>query len=209
VTSHVRGIVVFDLDGTLLRGSTVCELIAESLGRDVEMRRFETLSSEHEIAKSRVEMATWYNGKTFNELCTALEGANWRDGVPEAMQLLRASGIEVAIASITWRFAVEWIAQKLGVWRILGTELGQDGSIRHVWPRDKGEYLRSLAAGLGIERKRTAAVGDSINDQHMLSEASLGFFVGTGSPPPVPDLKHRPTGDILGIAREIADAWKH
>jgi phosphoserine phosphatase len=102
----VRGIVVFDLDGTLLRGSTVCELIAESLGRNVEMRRFETLSSEDEIAKSRVEMAAWYKDKTLDELCMALEGAYWRNGVPEAMQVLRASGIEVAVASITWRFAV-------------------------------------------------------------------------------------------------------
>ena len=53
------GIVAFDLDGTLLRGPTVCEVLAESLGRLQEMRRFESFTQESDIVAARQEMARW------------------------------------------------------------------------------------------------------------------------------------------------------
>lgn len=207
MATKARGIVVFDLDGTLLRGRTICEMLAEPLGRSSEMQLFEGLTTEPEIAKSRAEMASWYRGMTISELCVPLEGATWGPGVSEAVRVLRANGIEVAIASITWRFAVEWLAARIGVSRILGTTLGSAGTITHVWPRDKGAYVRALSEELDVQPQRIAAVGDSMNDQHLLSAASLRFFVGTGVPPPIPGVLHRPHGDILGIVREIIDFW--
>jgi len=42
-------LVAFDLDGTLLRGSTVCECIADGLGRRAEMARFERLTAQDDI----------------------------------------------------------------------------------------------------------------------------------------------------------------
>lgn len=60
--SSRRGLVVFDLDGTVLRGPTVCELLARPLGRLREMESFETLTSEAEIARARAEMVHWYAG---------------------------------------------------------------------------------------------------------------------------------------------------
>lgn len=37
------GLAVFDLDGTLLRGPTVCEVLARTLGRLDRMRQLEVL----------------------------------------------------------------------------------------------------------------------------------------------------------------------
>lgn len=202
-----RGIVAFDFDGTLLRGPTVCELLAEPLGRSKEMQRFESLSSEREIADSRAEMAEWFDGKSLADLCAPLSRATWAPGVADAIPLLRSRGIEVVIASITWGFAVAWMAREHGVERILATQLEKDGTIRHIWPRDKGRWFQTLCADLYVPQSRTAAVGDSINDQFLLSAASLRFFVGRGAPPPIPGIWHRPAGDILGIAREILEAW--
>ncbi len=65
--SRHLGLVAFDLDGTLLRGSTVCELIAEPLGRSAKMRRFEALAPEFAIVAAREEMARWYAGRTLAE----------------------------------------------------------------------------------------------------------------------------------------------
>lgn len=70
--SAPRGLVAFDLDGTSLRGRTVCELLAAPLGRRDEMRRFEALSGEAALAAAREEMARWYAGRSEAELCTAL-----------------------------------------------------------------------------------------------------------------------------------------
>jgi phosphoserine phosphatase len=130
--SAPRGLVPFDLDGTLLRGPTVCELLATPLGRLAEMRRFEALSAESEIAAAREEMARWYAGLSEVELCAALAAAEWAPGAREGIALLRAHGVEVAIASITWRFAVAWVGRSLGVARVLGTGLGPGGRVEHV-----------------------------------------------------------------------------
>jgi HAD superfamily phosphoserine phosphatase-like hydrolase len=205
--SRPRGVVAFDLDGTLLRGPTVCELLAEPLGRLPEMQRFESFTSEAEIAAARLEMARWYEGRTERELCAALEAAAWAPGAREGVALLRSHGVEVAIASITWSFAVEWVAGRLGVTRCLGTRLEPGGGVAHVWPRDKARWLEVLAAELGVPQARVAAVGDSASDADLLAAAALRFFVGAGAPPPLPGLAHRPAGDVAAIAREVLAAW--
>ena len=202
-----RGVVAFDLDGTLLRGPTVCELLAAPLGRLAEMRRFEALSSEADIAVARSEMARWYEGRSRAELCAALEAATWAPGARDGVALLQANGVEVVIASITWSFAVEWVAGQLGVTRVLGTGLEGGGRVAHVWPRDKARWLEQQLAELRVPSARAAAVGDSGSDAELLSAASLRFFVGTGAPPPLPGLEHRPAGDIESIAREVLDQW--
>jgi HAD superfamily phosphoserine phosphatase-like hydrolase len=202
-----RGVVAFDLDGTLLRGPTVCELLAQPLGRVAEMRRFEALSSEAEIAAAREEMARWYEGRTPAELCAALDAARWAPGAREGVALLQANGVEVVIASITWSFAVEWLADRLGVSRSLGTELEPGGRVAHVWPRDKPRWLDSVLSALGVPRARVAAVGDSGSDTDLLAAAALRFFVGRDAPPSLRGLVHRPEGDIEQIAREILAHW--
>jgi len=202
-----RGLVAFDLDGTLLRGPTVCELLAAPLGRLAEMRRFEALSSEREIAAAREEMARWYEGRSTTELCEALEAATWAPGAREGVALLQANGVEVVIASITWSFAVEWVAERLGVARSLGTRLEPGGGVGHVWPRDKARWLERLLSELRVAAGRAAAVGDSGSDAELLEAAELRFFVGAGPLPALPALEHRPAGDIAAIAREILGRW--
>ncbi len=124
-----RGLVVFDLDGTLLRGPTVCELLAAPLGRSDEMRVFESVRTEEEIAQARVEMARWYGGIPREHLLESLATAQWAPRAFDGVALLRDAGIEVAIASITWTFGVEYFAARLGVSRTLGTGLRQMGQL--------------------------------------------------------------------------------
>ena len=76
-----------------------------------------------------------------------------------------------------------------------------------MWPIDKGEWLRSLARKLHVERQHIAAVGDSINDRHLLTAASLRFFVGNKKPPSIHGLRVKEDGDILRVAQEILEAW--
>ena len=105
------GLAVFNLDGTLLRGETVCEVLAQTLGRLDRMREFETLTLEGEIAAAREEMAAWYQSVPQAELIKLLESATIAPGASEGIGLLRQHGIVAGMASITWEFAVEWFAQ--------------------------------------------------------------------------------------------------
>jgi phosphoserine phosphatase len=201
-----RGLVVFDLDGTLLRGPTVCEILAAPLGRIEEMRAFESLTGQPEIAEARIEMAQWYNGTPRERLLEFLRAAQWAPGAIEGVAALREAGIEVAIASITWDFAVRWFADQLGVKHFLGTGLADIGQIEHVWPEHKADWLTNLAGHLGVPDQRTAAVGDSSGDAAMLNTAALRFYVGP-CPPSELDCFHMPDANILALANIILTRW--
>ncbi len=204
-----RGLAVFDLDGTLLRGPTVCEVLAASLGHGEEMQSFERLSTDndHGIIRGRVEMARWYEAVSRERLIDFLTEAEWAPGVHAGVRRLQAAGVEVAIASITWKFAVDWFAAQVGVTRTLGTGLEDGGAITHVCPRDKAMWLRDMASSLNMPYEQTAAVGDSSGDLSMLAAAGLRFFLGPEAPPGL-ECMHIPGGDIDDVARRIIAEWE-
>jgi phosphoserine phosphatase len=206
VKVNAHGLVVFDLDGTLLRGQTVCEVLAAPLGRLEEMNTFESLTEECDIAQARVEMAQWYRAVPREQLVKSLASARWAPGAFDGVARLVRGGIAVAVASITWDFAVSWFAHQLGLTHVLGTKIDEDGTVKHVWPRNKGEWLRELASVLAVPSERTAAVGDSTGDLQMLQAAALRFFVGSRLPPGLTCI-HVPDGNIEDIAKTILTRW--
>lgn len=178
----MAALVVFDLDGTLLRGATVCEVLAARLGRLEEMKRFESLAGRSDIAAARREMARWYAQISRASLIECLIEAQCAPGAIEGVRLPREARTHVGIASITWGFAVAWFAAKLGVEHFLATELGKSGCIEHVWPEDKAVWMERLASRLQVQTENVAAVGDSFGDVPMLQAASLAFYVGPHPP---------------------------
>lgn len=202
----IRGIAAFDLDGTLLRGPTVSELLAEPLGRLQEMRRFEGLSQESDIVAAREEMARWYVEKPVSTLLRYLERATWAPGAKETIARLQERGIEVVILSITWQVAVGWFAAQLGVAKFLGTRLLPNGEILHVFGRDKARYLRELVESARVPSDRVAAVGDTHGDVDMLREASMRFFLGKEAPD-LESVNHLPDVDLTVVADRILEAW--
>jgi len=205
---HRKALVVFDLDGTLLRGPTVCELLAQSLGRLERMRNLERFVDNEELRAAREEMAGWYLPVGRATLLRSLHDAQLAPGVENGVALLRAHGVEVGIASITWAFAVEYFARRLGVTHWQGTELKASGEIHHVWPEDKAHWVRALAARLRMPSARTAAVGDSGGDLEMLGAVGVPVFVGRELPLAHGGWFHLPEADIEAVARHLVTAWR-
>ena len=203
-----KALVVFDLDGTLLRGPTVCEVLAEALGRLERMRQLERFGSEQELRTAREEMARWYLPVGLARLRDSLKGAHFAPGAKNGLGLLRAHGVAVGIASITWSFAVEHFARLLDVEHWQGTVLEESGEIRHVWPEDKAPWVRGLAQRLEVPWERTAAVGDSAGDQQMLGAVGFPVFVGRELPSVQQDWLHYPAADIEAVARHLVAVWK-
>lgn len=198
-------LAAFDLDGTLLRGDTVCQVLANALGRRVRMDEMERLRDLAAIRDAREEMAGWYAEHSAGALIAMLGGAVEAPGVREGLSLLHESGIATTIISVTWDFAVAHFARRFGAGSYLGTRLRTDG-IDHVWPEDKPRRLLEIAADLGIAANQVAAVGDSLGDVSMQWAAGLPIFVGQGPPPEIPSLVHRPGAGILDVARHIVRA---
>ena len=209
LTLHPReALVVFDLDGTLLRGPTVCEVLAQSLGRLERMRHLERFADKQELRAAREEMAGWYLSVGLAALPDSLHGARLAPGAEKGLALLMSHGVEVAIASITWSFAVEYFARRLGVKHWHGTELKETGEIRHIWPEDKARWVRELAERLRLPFARTAAVGDSAGDLEMLAAVGLPVFVGRELPSAQQGWLHFPQADIEVVARHLVGVWR-
>lgn len=204
-------LAAFDLDGTLLRGQTACEAIAKCIGRLGRMRELEQLESNQieEITAAREEMAEWYSPFTFGELCRHLTAIRIAPGVDEGFALLREHGFRIAIVSLTWEFAVEWFANRLGADYSVGTGLSADGLIDHFWPKDKELWLAGLADRLGVEMNEVAAVGDSSGDIPMLLSVGHRYWVGQATPRQLNGkVIHEPTGDVRLVSHRIVEAQR-
>lgn len=198
-----RGLAVFDLDGTLIKGMTACETLAERLGRSERMRVFERAVGREPIRAARAEMSGWYGLPPAEELLATLDRATLAPSAMEGIAELHAHGIAVTIATLTWTFAAERIAARLGIDSVAGTVLGIDGAVDHFWADDKERWLRQRADEFRLPLARTAAIGDTASDLPMLRAAGLPFFVGSAPPEDLPPEAHHPEGDILRIARRF------
>jgi phosphoserine phosphatase len=204
-------LVVFDLDGTLLRGDTVCLALARRLGKTDRMLQFERLTDMELIKVARYEMAEWYWNVQPDTLLEWLNDLVLAPGAEEACRHLRRRGVPIAIASMTWEFAVEWFARRLDAGYWTGTSLDlATWEIRHSSPEHKTAFLRSLAAKLGLAPDEVAAVGDSFSDYEMLRAAGRRFFVGSKQPPSdIEAVMHLPGADLSAIARLITGEPGH
>jgi phosphoserine phosphatase len=94
------------------------------------------------------------------------ETATVTPGAAEAITSLRQHGIAVAVASVTWEFAVAWFAQRLRVDYYVGTRPAVDGTVSHFWPHGKTTWARTLGERLQVPLHRIAGVGGSAGDVH-------------------------------------------
>src|SRR3954471_18163834 len=114
-------VVFFDLDGTLLRGTTVSLMTAEWLGRRGALDELERRYADGAISNIAVAEASapWFAGHAPEEVAGVLDGGPWIDGIAETVEALHAAGAYVAVATVTWRFA----AARFGFDEWCGTEL--------------------------------------------------------------------------------------
>ena len=196
-------LAAFDVDGTLLRGPTICERIAASIGRSDEMRAMERLTSIQDITAARAEMISWYQSYDRAQLLRFVRSVTFAPGAREGVAALKRAGVLVALVSITWRFAVEWVALELHANFAVGTQWDEDNTIAHFWPEDKAIWLAQCAANLGLTSAQVAAVGDSEGDMQMLTSAGVGYFVGRDLRDLPSHVQHWPAGDIMEIAQDI------
>jgi phosphoserine phosphatase len=167
------------------------------------MQAFELLRSQDEIAAGRETMLEWYAPYSSANLIEHLSELRLAPGVKEGFARLKDAGVKIALVSITWEFAVGWLAAELGADYAVGTGWQDDGTITHFWPADKANYLNSLLAELNLNRDALAAAGDSHGDIPMLNLASRSYFVGSYLPSELSHAKHWYDADIDEIVSDM------
>ncbi len=107
---------------------------------------------------------------------------------PEALRLLRESGLRIVMLTGDSRATAEAVARKLGI-----TEVEAE-----VLPERKSEVVKRFQA----EGRKVAMAGDGVNDAPALAQAEVGIAMGTGT-----DVAMESAGvtlvrgDLRGIAR--------
>ncbi len=175
--------VVFDLDGTLLRGTTVSLYLAERMGHGAELAELERRFLAGEISNSVVAdgSAGWFADHTTESIHAWLAEASWIAGMPEALEALRTAGSRLLLGTITWRFAARMLQERHGFEDVSGTEMGErdgvlDGRVaRHFDRDDKARWVAAWCQERGINLARVAAVGDARSDIPLFER--VGFSI--------------------------------
>ncbi|MFO8014727.1 MAG: heavy metal translocating P-type ATPase [Phycisphaerae bacterium] len=90
-----------------------------------------------------------------------------KETTPEAMDLLRAGGVEIVLATGDNRTTAEAVARELGIDRVEA----------EVLPEDKVDVVRRLQD----EGRTVAMAGDGVNDAPALARAHVGIAMGSGT----------------------------
>jgi phosphoserine phosphatase len=176
-------VVVFDLDGTLLRGTTVSLYLAERMGHGAELAALERRFLAGEIPNSVVAdaSAAWFEGHRTDAIHTWLAEGPWIDGMPKTFEALAGAGARLLLGTITWRFAARMLQDRYGFEDVSGTEMGEragvlDGRVsRHFDLHDKARWVEDWCGATGIDLSDVAAVGDSRSDVPLFGR--VGFSI--------------------------------
>lgn len=141
-------VVFFDLDGTLLRRTSVSVLLADRLGRAGALDELERQYREGLISNAVVAETTagWFAGQHVDGVAEALDAGTWLDGISEVVDELRRAGSVPVLATVTWRFAAELVAIRYGFAGLL--RHGDGGKSREAGREGQSELRRQRQGGV-------------------------------------------------------------
>jgi len=181
-------LVVFDMDGTLLRPKSSWGLLHDHFGTDNSEMLARYL--RHEVSDAEfvaTDLALWaaaYGGPvdaaTVN---AALDGAELLPGAAEAVAGLHAAGVATAIISggidyLAQKLAVEWGMAEAHANPLFDSPAGLQGDIR-VSGHAKAPVMRDVMARHHVARDEVAAVGDTVVDLDLFALAGTSVAVNT------------------------------
>jgi phosphoserine phosphatase len=179
----------FDLDGTLVVGTSVSQHLADRFGHGMEMAELEKRYAAGEISNSVVasEQARSYRGVALPDVVAKLDDIPCIGGIDSTLSALRKRDIDLLLCTVTWTFAAEEFGRRHGFTAVSGTEIELDDGIptgavkRHFDEWDKVEFVRTYCQANGIELSQCIAVGDSRSDVPLFRE--VGFSVALNATP--------------------------
>ncbi|HUR69642.1 MAG TPA: HAD family phosphatase [Candidatus Thermoplasmatota archaeon] len=186
-------LVLLDMDGTLVHGST-WEVLHEHFGVSNEtnwLRYQRGELNDHEFVKS--DVALWRIHETpvhVDEIDRILhQHARVMDGAKALVDALRARRIATCIVSGGLDLLARRVCLELGIDMYVanGLKLRDSGHLAgegviYVEIKDKGRTTREILKKLGVPRERTAAVGNSAYDVPMFREAGFGIAFNPSDP---------------------------
>ncbi|MDP6705246.1 MAG: haloacid dehalogenase-like hydrolase [Alphaproteobacteria bacterium] len=199
--------VVFDIDGTLLPGTTVCHFLAERMGHLEMIVEMEAAWHAYEIDNRTFSRrdAVNYRGVPVAEVEARLVDLPLIVGLDEVCRRLAEAKVPVKLASCTWSFAGRYLQRRLELDGHCGTEMAEaDGVLlgrvaRFCNERDKAAHAVAFARGHGIDISDCVAVGDSRSDVPLFEAAGRAIALNARPDARAATDEHLDTGDLRDL----------
>lgn len=180
----MRGAVFFDVDGTLVYGTSSSQHLAGYLGHADSLRELEDAYATKGMHNSEVAVhdARAYAGRTAADLRPWLQELPLVSGIQEVVGWCREQDLAPYLATLAWEPVGRYLCDTYGFAGACGPCLAlvddaYTGEVRkHFTEFDKRDFGLRTAADLGLRASDCAAVGDSRSDLPLFAE--VGFSVG-------------------------------
>ena len=211
VSKTVSRLHVFDMDGTLLPGTTACRVIAEHIQESAQFDRLEKLWNSGRVTTLSFAKQSYTLWRTLRQdivdeafrSCTHIRGisevmADIKRRRERAMLITMSPGF---FARLYGGYGVEEIvASNFPSLPFIDTPLDTAGILT---PEDKPRIVSSRCQDLGIQMKNVVAYGDSRSDVPLFRQVGLAVSVnGDETVSEVAHITYR--GDDLRIAYRMA-----
>ena len=183
-------LVLFDMDGTLLRDRGIF-VIAEKKGFLDDLIKY-IRDSNMAFYERSIKIANILKGESCMDFLDIFRKIPFNKNVESTIKELKERGIITAIATDSYQFLVDDVKNRLGIDYAFGNELiidddmitgeleihnkelTKDFSSENIYSICKSCVLDQLCKDLGISVEEAIAVGDGIVDIGMIKKAGLG-----------------------------------
>ncbi len=177
-----KGLLIADMDSTIVTGETLDELAAlAGFGEQVAAITRRSMNGEVDFADALRERVALLRGLKLEALERAWQGVRLTEGAQTLVATMRAHNATTALVSGGFTFFTSRVAALCGFDVHRANTLVDDGAAltgavgEPVLDRDaKLAALQELAEARGLKLAATLAVGDGANDLAMIMAAGLG-----------------------------------
>lgn len=190
-----KGIVAFDMDGTLIKDRVIF-IIGSRLG--IENRIMEIMELPIPAFQRSLEIARLLGGMKESDFTEAMRDIRTVDGAEETLATLRSRGFRVGIISDSYTHATGYLAEKLKMDFNVANELVAENGILTGQVRMplgwgsigcdcqqsvcKRYHLRTQALRFSVPLRSSIAVGDNLSDLCMIKEAGVSVAFNSKTP---------------------------
>lgn len=176
-----RGVVFFDVDGTLVPRTSSGQHLADLLGHGAVVRDAEARYAAGAMTNQEVSVldARGWASRTPAEVRDFLTGLPLVDGIADTVDWCRRHDLAPILATLAWRPVGAYLCDRFAFDRACGPTLEiidgrYTGAVaEHFDEVGKRDFALSVAGDLGVPPSRCAAIGDSRSDLPLFAEVGL------------------------------------
>lgn len=209
-----RGVVFFDVDGTLVPGTTSTRYLARWLGHLDDLVAAEDGYAAGELSNHEVCVrdARGWRGHLVTDVESWLDGLPLVTGIAETVAWCRAHRLEPHLATLAWEPVGHYLTDRFGFAGACGPRLATahgryTGEVERSFDEhDKLASAVAVAAKVGVPLSACAAVGDSRSDLPLF--AAVGLPVAFNATPTAQRAaRHVVEGDDLTAVLPHLETW--